>query len=75
MQKEMDDTYTEVVKLKKTSDELTRILGEDSEATGQIERQISEFKDCWKNLAHDIQERIRKVKKYRNKTWTVHSTF
>lgn len=63
MQTEMADTYPDVMKLKKESYALIRIMGDDCEARGEIEGQISEFNTCWINLGDEIQERVRKVKK------------
>ena len=57
----MEDEYPEVVNLKKMGEGLTKILGDESEASARVDEQIKDFMECWTNLANDIQEKIRKV--------------
>ena len=61
MQSQMEDEYPEVVNLKKMGEGLTKILGDESEASARVDEQIKDFMECWTNLANDIQEKIRKV--------------
>ena len=57
----MEDKQADVTKLKKDSDALKNILGDDSEASGVIDGQVTEFNTFWNDLAEDIQSRIQKV--------------
>lgn len=57
----MEDEYPEVVNLKKMGEGLKKILGDESEASAHVDEQIKDFMECWKNLANDIQEKIRKL--------------
>ena len=57
----MEDKQPDVTKLKKDSEALKNILGDDSEASGVIERQVTEFNAFWNDLADGIQSRIQKV--------------
>lgn len=61
MQTAMEDKYPEVVNLKKMGEGLKKILGDESEASALVDEQIKDFMECWKNLADDIQEKIRKL--------------
>ena len=61
MQTQMEDEYPEVVNLKNMGEGLKKILGDESKASARVDEQVNDFVGCWKNLAYDIQEKIRKV--------------
>ena len=57
----MEDEYPEVVNFKKMGEGLQKILGEDTEASAHVDKQVADFMSCWIDLANDIQAKIRKV--------------